>query len=131
MSFPLIYEFELRGYIKPAVRMTRRGKFGNKQAQEHLACKEDLAWQYKAQMSRHGWSMLPPKTPLGIEVQLITSKRLHAKDGDNLYKMITDSAEKIVFSNDSWIDEIHFIKKQGDNDLAAVKIWTNPLAGKE
>jgi len=37
--------FVLQGKVKPYVRMTRRGKYVSRQAQEYLTSKSKLGWQ--------------------------------------------------------------------------------------
>lgn len=110
-------QFTLTGPIIPYVRMTRRGKFTSKRAQEYLASQERLAWQFKEQCPE----MLPEGTPLSI-VAVIETPKLHTGDLDNICKAILDSAQGIVFHNDCWIDSISIQRKKAGEYKAQVWI---------
>ena len=107
--------FVIRGKIKPAVRMTRRGKYVSRQALEYLASKSAIQWQLKNQMQHNGWSMLPAGTPLSVSVVfLVPSSVGHTQDTDNLLKTTMDAAQGIVFANDLWVDHIEARRVIGD-----------------
>ena len=110
-------QFTLTGPIIPYTRMTRRGKFTNKRAQEYLANQERLAWQFKEQCT----GMLPAKMPL-LMVVIIETPKLHTGDLDNIFKALADSAQGIVFSNDCWIDSISIQRKRAKEYRAQVWI---------
>lgn len=106
--------FVITDKIKPAVRMTQRGKWVKKDAQEYLASKAAIGWQLKEQMQERGWTMLPERTPLRMSVVFVIPKRLHCADLDNQIKSLADSAQGIVFKDDRWIDEIRALRRGGD-----------------
>lgn len=105
--------FIITGKIKPAVRMTQRSKYVDKDAQEYLASKDDIGWQLKEQMQERGWTMCPDKTPLRMSVIFIMPQRLNGCDLSNQIKTVEDSAQGIVFVNDRWINEIRAIRRGG------------------
>lgn len=114
-------EFTLTGPIIPYVRMTRRGKWVDKRAQEYLANKDELARQFRAQCQE----ILPERKPL-LFIAIIETPRLHKGDLDNICKAILDAAQGIVFRNDCWVDRISIQRKRATEYKAQVKI--EPLA---
>ena len=109
----MTYQFYLTGKIKPYVRMTRRGKWVNEEAKEYLASQVAIGLQVKQQMNLNGWTMLPVKTPLKLEVTAILPERLYTMDVDNIGKAVADAMQGIVFKNDCWIIETRFVKTLG------------------
>lgn len=103
-------EFSITGKIKPYVRMTRRGKWKSKEAQEYIASQVAVKKQVQKQMALNGWQMLPVKTPLKLEVTAIVPERLYTFDVDNIGKAIQDALQGIVFQNDCWIVETRYTK---------------------
>lgn len=109
----MTYQFHLTGKIKPYVRMTRRGKWVSEEAKEYLASQVAIGLQIKQQMNLNGWTMLPVKTPLKLEVTAILPERLYTMDVDNIGKAAADAMQGIVFKNDCWIVEARFVKAPG------------------
>ena len=103
--------FIITGKIKPAVRMTQRGTYVSKAAQEYLACKADIGWQLKAQMGQNGWTMLPTQTALVVSIIFWIPRRMHCCDIDNQVKTVLDSAQGIVFKDDRWVDVLYVHRK--------------------
>lgn len=116
------YSFTLTGKIKPYVRMTRRGKWVNPDAQEYLASQEALGYQLKQQMNARGWQILPAKTPLAVELSIATDK-VHVSDLDNTLKAVCDSANKIVYPDDCWIDRVRVWRYKADTPKAEFTVW--------
>ena len=114
--------FIITGKIKPHVRMTQRGKWVKKDAQEYLASKDDIGWQLKNQMQLRGWTMLPDRTSLQLSVMFTLPKRLNSQDLSNQIKTIEDAAQGIVFVNDRWIDSIRADRELGDEYITSVTI---------
>lgn len=114
-------QFTLTGKIIPYVRMTRRGKFTNKRAQEYLTSQEALAWQFKQQCPE----MLPEQTPLAM-IAIIETPEPHTGDLDNIFKALADSAQGIVFRNDCWVDSISIQRKRAEEYKA--KVWIEQLS---
>lgn len=116
-------QFTLTGRIVPYTRMTRRGKFVNPRAKQYLASQEALAWQFKEQCTE----MLPERTPL-LVIAIIETPTPHVGDIDNLTKALIDSAQGIVFPNDSWIDSISIQRKRASEYKA--QVWIEELEDK-
>lgn len=114
--------FTLTTRIVPAVRMTHRGKWTSPRAQEYLASQEALRYQLKQQMRDNGWKMLPAKTPLAVELSVGTDT-LHKADLDNILKAVQDSANKIVFADDCWIDRVKVWRYKADEPRAELTVW--------
>ena len=114
--------FIIKRKIKPAVRMTQRGKYVKKDAQEYLVSKDDIGYQLKEQMQEHGWTMLPDRTSLQLSVMFTLPMRLNGQDLSNQIKTIEDSAQGIVLVNDRWIDSIRADRELGDEYSASVTI---------
>ena len=103
--------FIIKRKIKPAVRMTQRGKYVSKAAQEYLACKAVIGWQLKEQMQQFGWVMLPTQTALVVSIIFWIPRRMHCCDIDNQAKAVLDSAQGIVFKDDRWVDVLYVYRK--------------------
>ena len=116
------YTFNLTGKIIPAVRMTNRSKFGDPRAQAYLVSQMDLKWQLKQQMQENDWPMLPEKTPLAVELQIGTDQ-LHTCDIDNCLKSVLDSANKIIYADDRWIDKVSAWRYVAGEDKAVLIVW--------
>ena len=114
--------FTIKRKIKPHVRMTQRGKYVKKDAQEYLASKDDIGWQLKQQMQEHGWTMLPDETSLQLSVMFTLPQRLNSQDLSNQIKTVEDSAQGVGFVNDRWIDSIRADRELGDEYSASVTI---------
>ena len=114
--------FIITGKIKPHVRMTQRGKWVKKDAQEYLASKTAIGWQLKEQMQLYGWTMLPDETPLVLSVIFILPGWLQKADLSNQIKTLEDAAQGIVYANDRWINEINATRRSGDEYLASVTL---------
>lgn len=112
-------EFIITGRIKPAVRMTRKGKWVDPEALEYLASQQAIAWQFREQCPE----MLPARTPLVVTIEIETPKPFTG-DIDNQIKAVIDSAQGIVFKNDCWISEIHACRRRAKEYKAKVSIST-------
>lgn len=116
------YSFIITEKIIPAVRMTRRGKWTSQRAQDYLASKEAIGHQLKQQMRDNGWKMMPPQTSLAVELSIGTDK-VNISDLDNLAKAVLDSANKIVYYDDCWIDKINVWRYKADTPKAEFTVW--------
>ena len=104
--------------IKPYVRMTKRGKYVNQQALEYMSSKEGLQLHYEAFMSKQGFDMLPPQTPIWVMIIVTVPKfQGHRADLDNIIKAVLDAGNKIVYPDDRWIDSIEATREIGDPKL--------------
>jgi len=113
--------FILTSKIKPYVRMTRRGKFSSTSAQEYLASQENLKWQFQQQMVENSWQIFD-KIPLAIELS-VSAKKVHSHDLDNVLKAVLDAANKIVYTDDRWIDEMRIRRYKADEHKAILLVW--------
>jgi len=116
--------FRLTGPFKPYTRMTRRGKFIDRKAQDYLASQEYLKIQMAQQMARHGLTMYEEQ-PLSVAIEITMTKRLHCQDLDNQTKAILDAAQGIAFDNDRWIDRKRELRHLGDCD--EIFLWIEPI----
>lgn len=96
------YRFVIKGRFKPYVRMTQRGKWVVPKAQQYLASKKRLGFDFQRQMHEHGWEMLPATTPLWI--QILKTPAHHNRDIDNEAKALLDAMSGVVFPDDRWVD---------------------------
>jgi len=115
--------FELVGKVKPAVRMTRRGKWLDDQAGEYIASQASLGLQFVAQMHGADWRRLPPQTPLGVIIEFQHAGGFHRADVDNQIKAILDAMNCVVYPDDRWVDHIEARRKQGSADRTIVTVW--------
>ena len=104
--------------IKPYVRMTKRGKYVNEQAQEYLSSKTGLQLHYQSFMNKQGFEMLPVEMPLWVMIQVtVPIFQGHRADLDNIIKAVLDAGNKIVYPDDRWIDSIEATREIGDPKL--------------
>ncbi len=93
--------------IKPYVRMTRRGKYVNPQAQEYLASQEELKLKMQAEMTRQGFEKIKRGKQLHILARFYVTRGVgHRCDLDNLLKALLDALQGIVIEDDRWVDHI-------------------------
>ena len=111
-----MYHFKIKNYIVPAVRMTQGSKW-NTRSQRYLASQTKIGYQLKHQMRDNDWEMLPNSTPLKCAIRVHRKGGLHTCDLDNIVKAILDAAQKIVFKNDLWIDEIEARRELSDDKV--------------
>lgn len=94
-------------HIKPYVRMTQRGKYVNKQAQEYLTSKQILQVRMREKMQLAGYEMMPASEPLSVTIQVVAPvSQGHRADLDNIIKAVLDAGNDILYSDDRWIDTI-------------------------
>ena len=110
------YNFTLKGYIVPAVRMTQRSKWSPR-AKRYLTSQTKIGWRLKLQMRENDWEMLPESTPLWASIIIHRAGGLHTCDLDNQVKAILDAAQGIVFKNDLWIDDIKAQRMLSDDKI--------------
>ena len=115
----VIYTFTITGKIKPYVRMTRRGKWVDQQAQEYLASQDDIRWQLALQGRP---ALLPAKTPLNVSLVFTFPGGWHNADLDNQIKAVLDAAKGIVWKDDRWIDSLYGARKAGDDYLCTLRV---------
>jgi Holliday junction resolvase RusA-like endonuclease len=113
--------FRIKGTFVPYTRMTRRSKHASDRAKRYLDSQERLAWEFKRQMKEQGAHMIE-KTPLRLIVEIERRKLTHTKDSSNLLKALEDAMQKVVFSNDCWIDSISFDRYESDRDLNSIRV---------
>lgn len=91
--------------IKPYVRMTKRGKYVDPQAQEYMASKDELAYRIKTAMRAQNAEMLPAQTPLSVDLTVtVPTSQGHRADTDNIIKAVLDACNGIAFPDDRWVD---------------------------
>ena len=110
-------DFIIKGEIKPYVRMTRRGKWVDPDAQAYLASRAAIQMQLKAQMAERGYSALG-RAPIRVRLWIRVWERLHTKDLDNQVKAVLDACNGIVWADDRWIDDIAAVRYLTDRDHA-------------
>lgn len=101
----------LRGKFKPYVRMTRRGKWIDPEAQAYLVSQANLIAQLRQQMN--GQQMLPARTPLKVVLWIIAPRVKHNCDIDNQAKALLDAAKGIIYDDDHWIDSLGVTRLTG------------------
>jgi len=118
------------------VRMTRKGKFTNKYAQNYLSFKKALQYQWKGQ---HAGDLLTG--PLQVDIIFImpipksgrSQKRKVAAseyqttkpDIDNLMKSVFDAANQIVWEDDNQVCKVSAQKIYGD--VPGIKMGVSKL----
>ena len=115
-----VYYFTLEGRFKPYVRMTQRGKYVKKAAQEYLSSQKALAEQFNQQLLEHGWEMLPGQTPLYVQIWIRPAR--FNRDLSNEIKAVEDAMQGIVFPDDRWVAKIEAVKVGDGNDVMAVYV---------
>ena len=104
--------FVINGPITPYTRTTQRQKFVDKRYKRYRASQDHIRLQLQAAMQREGWEMLPERTPLWVRVWFWPAK--HNCDLDNLVKAVLDAAQRVVFKDDRWVDQISAERFRGE-----------------
>lgn len=123
MSKVSAFNFRIRGKIKPYVRMTQRGKYVKKNAQEYLASKDAMGWQFAEQLGEN--DMLPGRTRLSVDIMFHPAR--HTCDIDNLCKAVLDAMQGVVFPDDRWVDRLtvqrgNWRGRAKNDDIALVSV---------
>jgi Holliday junction resolvase RusA-like endonuclease len=109
--------FHLEGRFKPYVRMTQRGQWVSRDAQEYIASKAEIQRQIRAQLNGAAEPVLPESTPLALYVEAEYPRGWHGADLDNVCKCLADAAQAPhgpLYKNDQWIDYITAGRRRGD-----------------
>lgn len=109
-----VYSFRVDGFIVPYVRMTRRGKYVDPRAQLYLSSKDAVTYQIQNQMALADMDMFKHKTPLFASVNFTLERALHKSDLDNQLKAVFDAMNKVVYTDDCWIDGFTVLRELGD-----------------
>lgn len=112
-------EFTVPGKPVPAVRMTQRSMYANKYAKRYLAYKWQVGWIAKSHMQGN-----PSSEPIGVNISLYIHGGVHG-DIDNYAKSLTDSLNKIVYTDDKQIVVMNLKKMSCDKgkDRAEVSVY--------
>lgn len=112
------------GRAVPAVRMTQKSKFANKQAQRYMSYKEQVGWQTKVQLPR-GFQLLTGDVAVMIKVYLMPIPS-HEGDWDNYGKSICDSLKGIVWRDDIqvWKGDVEKVVDEGVKERVEFEIYT-------
>lgn len=118
-----------------AVRMTQRGKWASKTAMRYLDYKEMIKMYAKQQYRGPiltgplhiscDFYFKAPKSYSKKKMVLVRANKLHyvkRPDVDNLFKGITDSLNKIIYTDDSYIVSAFMTKQYADEDYVDICI---------
>ena len=119
----LIDCFVAEGCYKPYTRMTQRGKYVKRDAQEYIASQTALGMLFKQQMN--GRKMIERGKPLSVAIYIFHEHGFHNRDLDNETKAILDAAQGIVFEDDRWIDHKQEFRRRGDR--CRIELWVKVL----
>lgn len=105
--------FTVPGRPVPAVRMTRRSKHVNPQAQRYLAYKTEVGWAARAVMGSR--QPLPDLVVVTLRFWICQGEHGYVRGGrrrttadtDNLVKAALDGCNAIVWEDDTQVAEIH------------------------
>lgn len=110
----------------PAVRMTQRSKYVNKQAQRYLSYKEQIGWAARAAKVKR----------LDGDVEVTAIAYLYGKrepDADNLAKAFLDALNGIAWGDDRQVRKLTIEKVKvatAKEERAEITIWeVDTLAG--
>jgi len=118
------YHVHIKGCYKPYVRMTQRGKWVRKNAQQYLSDKTAMQLQLKAAMVDR--PMLP-RGPMRVQIIISHDHGFHHRDLDNEIKATIDAMQGIVFKNDCWVDRIDARRCRGSE--CSVSIYVAMIEG--
>lgn len=102
-------EFVYSEKIVPYVRMTQRGKYVKKGAQDYLSSKASLGYAFKKQMEEY--LKINDKTPFEIEIEYY-APNIFQFDLDNLVKAVLDAGNGIIYTDDRWCQSFERIFKE-------------------
>jgi len=91
--------------IKPYVRMTQRGKFVKKEAQDYLASKAALGYALRVQMQQAEAQPLEQAQTFELTMRYLAPD-VYRYDLDNVIKAVLDAAQNIVFPDDRYCIDI-------------------------
>lgn len=130
--------FKLEIKVMGAVRMTRNGKWVNKNAQRYLAYKDEIRLQVNAYMKQNGQEMLRGPIHVDMKVYMAVpnsySKKRKAAclngeeyptkkpDIDNMFKGITDALNGICYEDDKQIITVTMGKFYAEKDYTEITI---------
>jgi len=116
--------FMLTGHVKPYVRMTQRGKWTSKQAQQYLTSKAALAYQIQQTVNRIGQRrpLFAKDLALTVWLEFQLMSHLHRSDLDNQVKAILDAMNGLVYHDDRQVDEIIASRRIDAAELTRVKV---------
>lgn len=120
-------------FIKPAVRMTQRGKYVDPQARQYLESKEHIRILVRQLMKEKGWDPVPDRTPFYLGMVILNSSG-HKCDLDNLIKTVGDALQGVLFKNDCWCDGISVIRPPQEgktNDARITVSWKETISPSE
>jgi Holliday junction resolvase RusA-like endonuclease len=112
----------LAGPVVPYTRMTR-GSLWTDRSKRYLASQAALRLQMQSEMALNGWTMFPARLPL--QVRIAFGWCVHTHDLSNLLKAVEDAGNKIVWSDDRWIDRIETSRETWGN--LGLELWVMPL----
>ena len=108
----------LAGPVVPYTRMTQ-GSLWTDRSRRYLASQAALRLQMQSQMAANGWTMYPARVPLSLRV--VFGWCVHTHDLSNLVKAVEDAANKVLWADDRWIDEITATREAWDN--LGLELW--------
>lgn len=117
-------KFTYHEKIKPYVRMTQRGKFVKKEAQDYLASKAALGYALRVQMRAEEAQPLEAYQTFEFNMRYFAPD-VYRYDLDNLIKAVLDAAQNIVFPDDRYCVDIVASKARAVNfrlELEIVKV---------
>ena len=108
-------EFTVPGRPVPAVRMTRRSKWVDPQAQRYLDYKEFIGWLAK----RHFSKVFTGPIKLCVEAYIDGGR---PGDLDNIVKSVQDGLNGIAWKDDRQVVEIHAKRHKGAPERVEVAV---------
>ena len=116
--------------VIPYVRMTRRGKYVQPDAQRYLSNKEMLKLAIReAKYNQLNDEQIKElynnyqQTPLGMHVW-IERPKIHTCDLDNLGKAVLDACNLILYRDDRWIDHLTITRHQSPTPLLFITLYS-------
>ena len=104
--------YQIPGRIKPAVRMTQRSKYVNKQARAYLEWKNRFGWDVKTIRLKNDWHLIPMYAPVYLEINYYLPVERNIGrvadpsnfDTSNVLKAVEDAIQGIIYENDVQVE---------------------------
>ena len=108
---------------KPYTRMTQASKWVDKSAQDYLDSQTNLRGILMEAKTTQGYIAAPIfRKGIPLRLVLIYGYAMNNQDVSNLLKAVEDAANKVIYDDDRWIDEVIVRRAKRKRDVSSILI---------